>query len=107
MKKAAADLLAQLENVMKYLTLLIILALVCLLTTDLNAKKVYPWTDEKGNVHITDEPPPEGAKVDHVDDEPAEPEKKARKTDPRPEKQQNNEVRKKRLQEAQAQPFRP
>jgi uncharacterized protein YyaL (SSP411 family) len=30
---------------------------------ELSADKLYTWTDEKGNVHITEHPPPKNAKT--------------------------------------------
>ena len=30
------------------------------------AQKLYTWTDENGNLHITQEPPPKSAKVEDV-----------------------------------------
>jgi hypothetical protein len=35
-------------------------------TGPLSADKVYTWTDKDGNLHITDQPPPEGANVRNV-----------------------------------------
>ena len=34
----------------------------------LNAAKIYTWTDAKGNLHMSEEPPPENAKIKDVVD---------------------------------------
>ena len=48
---------------MKYLSIGISLTLLLFVTAELSADKLYTWTDEKGNVHITQDPPPKNAKT--------------------------------------------
>ena len=48
---------------MKYLLTGISLTLLLFVTAELSADKLYTWTDEKGNVHITQDPPPKNAKT--------------------------------------------
>ena len=48
---------------MKYLLTWIFLMLLFFVTADLSADKLYTWTDEKGNLHITEHPPPKNAKT--------------------------------------------
>ena len=48
---------------MKYLSMGISLMLLFFVTADLSADKLYTWTDEKGNLHITEHPPPKNAKT--------------------------------------------
>ena len=51
---------------MKYLSMGISLMLLFFVTGELSADKLYTWTDEKGNLHITEHPPPETAKSKDV-----------------------------------------
>ena len=51
---------------MKYLSMGISLMLLFFVTAELSADKLYTWTDEKGNVHITENPPPKNAKTKDV-----------------------------------------
>ena len=51
---------------MKYLILGISLMLLFFVTADLSADKLYTWTDEKGNLHITEHPPLKNAKTKDV-----------------------------------------
>ena len=48
---------------MKCLSMGISLLLLFFVTAELSADKLYTWTDEKGNVHITQDPPPKNAKT--------------------------------------------
>jgi len=48
-------------NVVMSLRLILGLALICVAAAAA-AQKMYRWTDESGRVHITDTPPPPGAK---------------------------------------------
>ena len=48
---------------MKYLLPGISLMLLLFVTAELSADKLYTWTDEKGNLHITEHPPPKNAKT--------------------------------------------
>ena len=47
---------------MKYLLAGMSLVFYLLVTTEISADKLYTWTDEKGNLHITDQPPPANAR---------------------------------------------
>ena len=51
---------------MKYLILGISLSLIFLANAPLSADQIYTWTDENGNLHITQTPPPEHAKLNNV-----------------------------------------
>ena len=51
---------------MKLLSLGIIIIFFFATTGPVSADKVYTWTDKDGNVHITNQPPPEGANVRDV-----------------------------------------
>jgi len=48
---------------MKFFTLIIGILLAGFLSSGLIAGQVYTWTDETGNLHVTDTPPPPKAKV--------------------------------------------
>jgi hypothetical protein len=48
---------------MKYLLTGISLMLLFFANAELSADKLYTWTDEKGNVHITEHPPPKNGKT--------------------------------------------
>ncbi len=52
---------------MKYFNLTIGLLLTLLAALNLNAQKLYTWTDEKGVLHITDQPPLKTNKVEDID----------------------------------------
>lgn len=51
---------------MKYLLLGISLMLLISVSAELYADKLYTWTDEKGNLHITETPPPKTARNQDV-----------------------------------------
>ena len=51
---------------MKYWLTWISLLLLFFVTADLSADKLYTWTGEKGNLHITENPPPKNAKTKDV-----------------------------------------
>jgi len=51
---------------MKYLLVGIILMLLFFVNTEVSADKLYTWTDAKGNLHITEHPPPKAAKTKEV-----------------------------------------
>ena len=51
---------------MKYLLIVISLILLFLVNAELSADKLYTWTDEKGNLHITQQPPPKTARTKNV-----------------------------------------
>ena len=48
---------------MKFFTIIVCILLVAFLNSGLFAGQVYTWTDENGNLHVTDTPPPPNAKV--------------------------------------------
>ncbi|MBW2436200.1 MAG: DUF4124 domain-containing protein [Deltaproteobacteria bacterium] len=48
---------------MKFLMVIICALLVAIFNTNLFGGQVYTWTDENGNLHVTDTPPPARAKV--------------------------------------------
>jgi hypothetical protein len=52
--------------IMRYLLMGIFLMLLFFVTVDLSADKLYTWTDEKGNLHITETPPPKTARTKDV-----------------------------------------
>lgn len=57
---------------MKSMILLAVLAIGLMVEAGAQAQsKVYTWTDSRGKLHITDEPPPVDASVKDVVDEPA------------------------------------
>jgi hypothetical protein len=49
--------------IIKYLLTGISPILLLFVTAELSADKLYTWTDEKGNVHISQDPPPKNAKT--------------------------------------------
>jgi len=51
---------------MKYLLMGIPLMLLFFVNTEVSADKLYTWTDAKGNLHITEHPPPKAAKTKEV-----------------------------------------
>ncbi len=51
---------------MKHLLTGITLILLFLANAELSADKLYTWTDEKGNLHITEHPPPKAARTKDV-----------------------------------------
>lgn len=51
---------------MKYLLWGMFLGLLFFVTPNLSADKLYTWTDENGNLHITEDPPPKNAKTNDV-----------------------------------------
>lgn len=48
---------------MKFLPIIICILLVGVFNSGLIAGQVYTWTDENGNLHVTDTPPPPKSKV--------------------------------------------
>jgi hypothetical protein len=48
---------------MKSLVVIICVLLLAICNSSLIAGKVYTWTDENGNLHVTDTPPPSKSKV--------------------------------------------
>ena len=51
---------------MKYLLMGISLMLLFFVDTEASADRLYTWTDAKGNLHITEHPPPKAAKTKDV-----------------------------------------
>jgi hypothetical protein len=52
--------------IMKYLLMGISISLIFLANAALSADRLYTWTDEDGNLHITQTSPPKHAKLDNV-----------------------------------------
>ena len=67
----------------------------------LSADKVYTWTDKDGNLHITDQPPPEGASVRNVIKYKPQSEKEVLENDRQQQIRENAVDRKQKLEEAQ------
>lgn len=51
---------------MKYLLMGIPLMLLFFVNTEASADQLYTWTDAKGNLHITEHPPPKAARTRDV-----------------------------------------
>ena len=91
---------------MKYFLTGIWVILSFVMTAELEADKVYTWTDENGKLHITQEPPPKKAELkDTMDYQPqpakADLENERRKeigTEAELKKQKSDEVRKARAE---------
>jgi len=86
---------------MKLLGLGIIIIVFFATTGPLSADKVYTWTDKDGNVHITDQPPPEGANVSNVTTYKPQSEKEVMKNQRQQQMRENAVDRKQKLEEAQ------
>lgn len=86
---------------MKLLGLGIIVIFFFATTGPLSADKVYTWTDKDGNLHITDQPPPESAKVRSVTTYKPQPEKEVLENDRQQQMRENALERKQKLEEAQ------
>lgn len=54
------------EDTMKFFLTGITLILLFLANAELSADRLYTWTDAKGNLHITEHPPPKAAKTKDV-----------------------------------------
>jgi hypothetical protein len=54
--------------IMKYMLMGLCLMLLLSASTELSADQLYTWTDAKGNLHITQHPPPQNAKTQDVMD---------------------------------------
>ena len=48
-------------------TYLVIILVFCATTVFGAERNIYTWTDERGNLHVTDEPPPDSATVKEVE----------------------------------------
>jgi hypothetical protein len=91
---------------MKYFLAGILIILSFVMTAELTADKVYTWTDENGNLHITQDPPPKKAKLKETMDYQPQPEKADLATERQQEigdeatlkKQKSDEVRKARME---------
>ena len=70
-------------------------------TGPLSAAKVYTWTDKDGKVHITDQPPPEGANVSNVMTYKPQSEKEVLENDRKQQMRENAVDRKQKLEESQ------
>jgi hypothetical protein len=70
-------------------------------TGPLSADKVYTWTDKDGNLHITDQPPPEGANVRNVTTYKPQSEKEVLENQRQQQMRENAVDRKQKLEEAQ------
>jgi hypothetical protein len=51
---------------MKYFSTTFIILVLLISISNIHAGQVYTWTDEKGNLHITDSPPPADANIQEV-----------------------------------------
>jgi len=55
------------ENTMKYLTSAMVFLLIFSLSSSLQAQtKIYTWTDKNGNLHMSEDPPPDDARLKDV-----------------------------------------
>jgi hypothetical protein len=54
------------EGTMKNLFTGIAIVLLLLINAELSADRLYTWTDAKGNLHITQQPPPKTARTKDV-----------------------------------------
>ena len=52
---------------MKFFNIVVGLLLTFLITSNLNAQKLYTWTDENGILHISDQPPLKKNKVEDIE----------------------------------------
>jgi len=86
---------------MKLLGLGFIIVFFFATTGPLSADKVYTWTDKDGNLHITDQPPPEGDKVRNVIKYKPQSEKEVQQIQRQQQMRENAEDRKRKLEETQ------
>ena len=70
-------------------------------TGPLSADKVYTWTDKDGHLHITDEPPPEGANVRNIITYKPQSEKEVLENQRQQQMRENAMARKRKLEEVQ------
>jgi hypothetical protein len=89
------------EDIMKYFLSGIWVILSFVMTAELAADTVYTWTDEKGNLHITQEPPPNKAKIKETMDYQPQPAKADLESDDRKEIGTEAELKKQELDEVQ------
>lgn len=86
---------------MKYFLTGIGVILSFVMTAELAADTVYTWTDEKGNLHITQEPPPNKAKIKETMDYQPQPAQADLESDDRKEIGAEAELKKQELDEIQ------
>ena len=85
---------------MKYLFVGITFMVFFAAASGLMADKVYTWTDENGNLHITEQPPPKNARVKDVIQYKPEAEKTIQQQEQREDLTDKALEKKRRLQEA-------
>jgi len=85
---------------MKYFLTGIGVILSFVMTAELAADKVYTWTDEKGNLHITQDPPPKKAELKETMDYEPRPAKVDLESEGRPQTGAASERRKQKSDEA-------
>jgi hypothetical protein len=94
------------EDIMKFFLTGIWVILSFVMTAELAADKVFTWTDENGNLHITQDPPPKKAELKDTMDYQPQPAKADLESERRPQigaeaelkKQKTDEVRKARAE---------
>lgn len=86
---------------MKLLRLGLIIFFFLAVTGPLSADEVYTWTDKDGDLHITDEPPPQDATVRNVIKYKPQPEKEIQEIQRQQQMRENAVDRKRKLEEAQ------
>ena len=77
--------------------------LVLLLSISAPAHAIYKWVDEKGVTHFSDDPPPDGRKVQKIEPKVTPPSSEAKPTDW---KQREQDMRQKRLEQDQKDEYR-
>ena len=88
------------EDDMKYFSIGITTLLIFLVVSDLGADKLYTWTDEHGNLHITEKPPPENATLKNVMNYQPEPEKEVLESQHRQETSVRDAFREEQIQKS-------
>ena len=83
---------------MKYFLTGIMMLLIFFVVSNLGADKLYTWTDENGNLHITEKPPPENATLNNIMNYHPEPEKEALENQRRQETSVRDALREEQLQ---------
>ena len=85
---------------MKYLTATAILILIWFTAAASNANELYIWQDKRGEKHITQEPPPEGAQTNSVIEYTPQPEEKVKQYEAQQRIEFENQLVEQRRQEA-------
>ena len=85
---------------MKYLTATAILILIWFTAAVSNANELYIWQDKRGEKHITQEPPPEGAQTNSVIEYTPQPEEKVKQYEAQQRIEFENQLVEQRRQEA-------